>query len=92
MDDYDRLLAEQGGGCAICGDAAEAGGHLHVDHDHADGRVRGLLCVRCNNGLGQFKEEPDLIREAAVYAGRQPDHAEVTERIRARARDLVAAR
>ena len=92
LEDYDRLLAEQGGGCAICSDPPEPGGNLHVDHDHADGRVRGLLCVRCNNGLGQFKEEPELIQKAVSYAGREADHAEVTARIKARARQLVAAR
>lgn len=55
VDDFDRMLAEQGGRCAICRRTKEeAGGrgeHLHVDHDHETGRVRGLLCHACNTRL-----------------------------------------
>ena len=49
-EDYARRLAEQGGGCAICGNTPKTR-RLHVDHDHGDGRVRGLLCHRCNRAL-----------------------------------------
>ena len=48
--EYDRLLAAQGGGCAICGNPPKTR-RLHVDHDHKTGRVRGLLCHRCNRAL-----------------------------------------
>ena len=54
IEQYDDLLRSQGGACAICG-AAKAGGHtdtLQVDHDHLTGRIRGLLCFRCNRALG----------------------------------------
>ena len=57
------MLAEQGGVCAICKVAPAA----HVDHDHATGAVRALLCFNCNGGLGQFKDDPDLLRAAADY-------------------------
>ena len=49
-EDYARLLAAQGGGCAICGNPPKTR-RLHVDHDHKTGRVRGLLCHRCNRAL-----------------------------------------
>lgn len=49
-DAYARLLAAQGGGCAICG-ATPKTRRLHVDHDHRTGAVRGLLCHRCNRYL-----------------------------------------
>lgn len=74
--DYARLLAEQGGGCAICG-ATDAGMHnwgkkgikssLHVDHDHESGKVRGILCGPCNHGIGQLKDDPARLRRAAAY-------------------------
>ena len=49
-EDYAVLLSQQGGGCAICG-AKPKTRRLHVDHDHATGKVRGLLCHRCNRAL-----------------------------------------
>lgn len=66
--DYDRILAEQGGGCAICGaTAAGRWGTLHVDHDHTTGALRGILCHRCNTALGLFGEDPGLMDRAADY-------------------------
>ena len=65
VDDYDRLLGEQGGKCAVCGDTPEH--RLHVDHDHDTGRVRGLLCTWCNKGLGAFRDNPDKLLGAAAY-------------------------
>jgi hypothetical protein len=59
----DLMLEQQGGLCAICG-AATA---VHVDHDHATGQVRALLCFNCNGGLGQFKDDPAVLRAAAEY-------------------------
>jgi hypothetical protein len=59
----DYLLAEQNGLCAIC----KAAPAVHVDHDHATGAVRALLCFNCNGGLGQFKDNPELLHAAAYY-------------------------
>ena len=63
--EYEAMLAAQGGGCAICGDEPAEGQSLHVDH--LGDRVRGILCVRCNNALGQLKERVDLADRAADY-------------------------
>jgi len=52
-DMYAAMLAEQGGGCAVCGRPPRTR-RLHVDHDHATGRVRGLLCYRCNRALPAY--------------------------------------
>jgi hypothetical protein len=43
---------------------------LHVDHDHITGRIRALLCMNCNNGLGAFTDDPDLMETAATYVRR----------------------
>jgi hypothetical protein len=59
----DVMLADQGGLCGLCRTAPAA----HVDHDHATGAVRDLLCFNCNGGLGQFKDDPALLRAAARY-------------------------
>ena len=59
----DYLLDRQQGLCAIC-NAAPA---VHVDHDHATGAVRALLCFNCNGGLGQFKDNPEVLHAAAYY-------------------------
>ena len=67
LAEYDDLLARQGGKCAICGRPPREGSSLHVDHDHETGEVRGLLCFRCNGGLGQFAEDGDRLRLAAEY-------------------------
>jgi hypothetical protein len=50
LAEYDALLAAQGGGCAICGNPPKTR-RLDVDHDHKSGKVRGLLCHRCNRAL-----------------------------------------
>jgi hypothetical protein len=57
------MLEAQGGVCAICRAAPAA----HVDHDHATGEVRALLCFNCNGGLGQFRDDPFLLHVAAFY-------------------------
>lgn len=68
---YNRMLYDQACGCAICGaevvDPDRQPGRLHVDHDHVTGEVRGLLCVRCNTGLGKFYDDPDLLLVAYEY-------------------------
>lgn len=64
-DEYARLLASQGGGCAICG-ARPKTRRLHADHDHATGRVRGLLCHRCNRNLPAWVTA-QWLQDAAMY-------------------------
>ncbi|TWV56521.1 recombination endonuclease VII [Streptomyces misionensis] len=59
----DLLVASQGGVRCICPAAPPA----HVDHSHETGRVRGVLCFSCNAALGQFKDQPEVIRRAAAY-------------------------
>jgi len=65
--DYDELLAKQDGVCAICHLANPNGRALSVDHDHETDAVRGLLCLHCNSGLGQFRDDSELLRRALAY-------------------------
>lgn len=68
VEKYDEMLADQGGGCAICGvTSSENARPLDVDHDHGTGKVRGLLCSACNYGIGRLGEDPARIRAAADY-------------------------
>lgn len=72
VEDYDLMLASQGGGCAICG-ATEGNfrrKRLAVDHDHKTGAVRGLLCYLCNSLIGNAKDDPDVLVRAAEYLAR----------------------
>ena len=56
IEDYERILIEQGGVCAICSIPPSPNGHrLHVDHDHTTGAVRALLCQRCNTAISYFE-------------------------------------
>jgi hypothetical protein len=64
QDDYDRMVADQQGRCAICHSEPPK---LSVDHDHATGAVRGLLCTRCNIGLGFMRDDISLLNSAARY-------------------------
>lgn len=67
--EYEAMLEEQDGQCAICHLTLEELNltHLHVDHDHATGRVRGLLCGFCNRGIGSLKDSLVLLENARVY-------------------------
>ena len=69
--DYDRMLEQQSGGCAICGrqpdEQRRYPKYLHVDHCHKTGRIRGLLCDQHNLLLGRFGHNAALLRRAADY-------------------------
>lgn len=61
-EEYDAMLHAQGAACAMCGKACRTGRQLAVDHDHLTGRVRGLLCMACNQALGVFEAIQDRAR------------------------------
>lgn len=79
-DDYRAMLAKQNGRCAICLTDNPFGRldnnvrqrkrrTFSVDHCHTTGKVRGLLCARCNIAIGNFYDDPELMRAAADYVG-----------------------
>ena len=68
-EDYEKLFKKQGGQCAICGTIDPRGRQnvFVVDHDHKTGKVRGLLCDKCNRGLGMFSDDPKKTAAATIY-------------------------
>jgi len=69
-----RIYDKQDARCAICGmplGKRDAAGHVprsaKLDHNHHTGQIRGVLCNRCNLGIGHFDEKPDRLRAAATY-------------------------
>lgn len=90
LEQYDGMLEAQGGGCAICGRPARNDSSLHVDHDHATGAVRGLLCFSCNNALADFQEDRGMLRNAIGYLMAHTEREEI-ELARQRAFSLVGA-
>lgn len=64
--EYDTYYSRQNGVCAIC-KQPPGKRKLAVDHDHVTKRIRGLLCARCNTGLGQFIDSVNLLQKAVEY-------------------------
>lgn len=61
------MYKAQEGKCLICKQHEDTVGTLNIDHCHTTGKVRGLLCKRCNMGIGYFKDNVELLRKAAKY-------------------------
>ena len=71
-EDYKAMLERQDHCCAICGSTEWPGkdNRPHVDHDHATGRIRGILCSKCNLAIGHMDDDPKRLRAAADYLER----------------------
>jgi len=67
LADYDSMLDQQGGICAICSSEEPKGKRFSVDHNHKTGEVRGLLCNPCNVAIGLLKDSPDVLESAKEY-------------------------
>ena len=62
--EYDQMVLKQHKLCNIC---KQSGKHLYVDHDHKTGKVRGLLCVKCNSALGFFNDSIRVLKAAIKH-------------------------
>jgi hypothetical protein len=79
LGEFDGMLVEQAGGCAICDEEGTPDRRLSVDHDHAccagsascGNCIRGLLCPNCNRSIGLFRDRVDLLERAIEYLRRQ---------------------
>lgn len=69
IGDLETMTLEQRGLCAICARPLP----LCVDHDHKTGQVRGLLCKRCNFGIGSLRDNADVCSSASEYLERHQD-------------------
>lgn len=65
LSEYYLMWEEQDGVCAICKTTCSK--NLAVDHDHTTGKLRGLLCQKCNRGLGLFNDNFKLLEDAIKY-------------------------
>ena len=69
-EEWGLMFSEQDGKCAICSGDYSTGRRLAVDHCHTSGAVRGLLCAQCSQGLENFNNDTDRIKQAIEYLGR----------------------
>ena len=78
---WDEMFQTQGGKCAICL-KPQHGRRLAVDHDHKSGKVRGLLCWRCNKYLISNHRDPELFYSAGRYLERAFTNASRSDMVR----------
>lgn len=69
QEEYDYIMKEHDGKCDICDTTDPGGPHkkFNLDHDHATGKIRGVLCRRCNTSIGQFEDSATLLKRAIQY-------------------------
>jgi hypothetical protein len=68
MDDYNKIFLEQNGKCAICGlHQSNFERRFDVDHNHDNKKIRGLLCIRCNRGIGLLRDSIEVLESAVKY-------------------------
>jgi Recombination endonuclease VII len=68
QEEYNTMFQSQAYACAVC-KKSDLTYHLHVDHCHTTGKVRGLLCSPCNVYLGCIKDNPEVLKRALSYLG-----------------------
>jgi hypothetical protein len=64
IEEFDQMREDQNGLCAVC---KFPHAELHIDHDHETGRIRGLLCNKCNLGIGFMRDDPEVLQAAINY-------------------------
>ncbi len=75
LEEYNTILEEQNGECAVCGTDDPKGRQsgrgkvkgFYVDHNHETGEIRGLLCNNCNRSIGLFNDDPSILEKAVLY-------------------------
>jgi hypothetical protein len=70
LEDIDERLIRQNHQCLLCGKSLVETKRC-IDHNHETGKVRGILCTRCNTGLGYFRDDPVFLSQAIAYLSRE---------------------
>lgn len=70
LAELEAVYDASNGVCAICGREELHGRKLSLDHDHATGKLRGLLCRSCNTAIGMLRDDPNVVRSAMAYLER----------------------
>lgn len=70
LEQYNQMLADQDHLCGLCGETPDTDRRMHVDHDHATGKIRALLCHHCNLLLGNAKDSIARLRLGIAYLER----------------------
>jgi len=85
-DQFNEIWANQDGKCAICDVQLKPRGRSHdaavVDHNHATGEVRGILCRACNHGIGNLKDDPKVLKAAAEYLIRNGNYSHIRKALK----------
>ncbi len=84
VDEMNALLGSHGGSCDCCGEVLRDASHRtgkNLDHDHATGRFRGILCGSCNTGIGKLGDNIEGLRRALAYLERTTEPAKAPRRV-----------
>ncbi|ONK09556.1 endonuclease domain-containing protein [Streptomyces sp. MP131-18] len=79
LEQYQSMVEEQGQRCGLCGEQPDTAKRMHVDHDHATGQIRALLCHHCNLLLGNAKDSIVRLRQAIAYLERHQHQRQLGE-------------
>jgi hypothetical protein len=67
LEEFDEMLKSQDGVCKVCKRPQLGKGDFHVDHDHETGKIRGLLCHKCNVALGMVQDDIQILKKLINY-------------------------
>jgi hypothetical protein len=67
LEEVLNILKNQNNKCAICSLSVKLGSKTHLDHDHLTGNIRGVLCQKCNHGIGLFNDSTQILKSAILY-------------------------
>jgi hypothetical protein len=67
IDEYNEIVSKSNNTCYICGRKSYSDRRLHLDHDHKTGKVRGILCARCNWYLATIEKNPGILDKIKLY-------------------------